>query len=63
MLAAGIIALVVVSSILGLLLLCIKSPDFVYPSIEEIKETAGVTSFTIDNDDFDTNDIETDTTM
>ena len=53
MLAAGIIALIVVSSILGLLLLCIKSPDLVYPTMEEIRETAVSVPFTIDNDDSD----------
>ena len=58
MLPAAIIALIVVSSVLGLLLLCIKSPDFVYPTIEEIQETAVGVSFTIDNDAESDSDME-----
>ena len=58
MLPAAIVALIVVSSVLGLLLLCIKSPDFVYPTIEDIKETAVGVSFTIDNDTESNSDME-----
>ena len=54
MLAAPIIALLVVAAILVLLLLCVKSPDFLYPTVEQIEEIS--TPFTIiDNDDFEEN--------
>ena len=54
MLAAPIIALLVVAAILVLLLICVKSPDFLYPTIEQIEELS--TPFTIiDHDDFEDN--------
>lgn len=49
MLAAPIIALLVVAAILVLLLVCVKSPDFLYPTIEQIEEVA--VPFTIVNSD------------
>ena len=54
MLAAPIIALLVVAAILVLLLICVKSPDFLYPTMEQIEEIS-IPFTIIDNDDFEDN--------